>query len=91
MTGCALFLRARDAPTPIDQYVKKPIKSQVKMTSCVLALRFVIAPDVDVGSSSTRRKSILDICDLNVLQEMMSSEVENEVKDVGFQCLFVRS
>ncbi|GKB34328.1 pelargonidin 3-O-(6-caffeoylglucoside) 5-O-(6-O-malonylglucoside) 4'''-malonyltransferase, partial [Tanacetum coccineum] len=39
MTGCVLFLRARDAPTPVNQYVRKPIKSQVKVTSCVLALR----------------------------------------------------
>ncbi|GJU53663.1 ribonuclease H-like domain, reverse transcriptase, RNA-dependent DNA polymerase [Tanacetum coccineum] len=36
------------------------------------------APDVNVESASTRRKSSLDICDLNVLQDMKS----NEVKDV---------
>ncbi|GKE64442.1 hypothetical protein Tco_1518603 [Tanacetum coccineum] len=82
MTGCVLFLSARDAPALVDQYVTKPIKSHVKVTSCVLALRAVTAPDVDVGSSSIRRN--LEICYLNVLQEIKSSEVGNEVKDVGF-------
>ncbi|GJW97918.1 hypothetical protein Tco_0179726 [Tanacetum coccineum] len=57
MTGCVLFLSARDAPALVDQYVTKPIKSHVKVTSCVLALRAVTTPDVDVGSSSIRRKS----------------------------------
>nr|GEY49685.1 hypothetical protein [Tanacetum cinerariifolium] len=52
MTGCVLFLRAHDVPAPVDQYVKKPIKSHVKV-----ALRAVIAPDVDVGSLSKNRKS----------------------------------
>ncbi|GJU57378.1 zinc finger BED domain-containing protein RICESLEEPER 2-like protein [Tanacetum coccineum] len=80
MSGYVLFLIASDAPTPVDQYVRKPIKGHVKVTSCVLALRVVIAPDVDVGSSNTRRKSSLDICDLNVLQEMKLGEVGNEVK-----------
>ncbi|GJZ62957.1 magnesium transporter MRS2-1-like protein, partial [Tanacetum coccineum] len=55
MTGCVLFIRARDAPAQVDQYVRKPIKSLVTLISCVLALRAVIAPDVDVGSSSTNR------------------------------------
>nr|GEX07474.1 RNA-directed DNA polymerase, eukaryota, reverse transcriptase zinc-binding domain protein [Tanacetum cinerariifolium] len=49
------------------------------------AFTVVNAPDVDVESSNTRRKSGLDNYDLNVLQEIKS----NEVKDVGFQCLFV--
>ncbi|GKC58000.1 hypothetical protein Tco_1085598, partial [Tanacetum coccineum] len=70
MTRCVLFLRARAAPAPVDQYVWKRIKSQVKVTKCVLALRVVNAPDVDVRSSSTRRKSmyafIFDICSLVV-------------------------
>ncbi|GJU04849.1 hypothetical protein Tco_1121279 [Tanacetum coccineum] len=57
MTGYVLFLRARDAPTLVDQYVRKPIKSHVKLTNCVIALRDVNAPNVDVGSLSTRRKS----------------------------------
>ncbi|GJT28406.1 hypothetical protein Tco_0908681, partial [Tanacetum coccineum] len=57
MTGCVLFLRARDAPTPpVDQYVRKPIKSQIKVTNCVLTLRAINALDLDVGYSSTRRK-----------------------------------
>nr|GEU59566.1 RNA-directed DNA polymerase, eukaryota [Tanacetum cinerariifolium] len=51
------WCRYCDAPTLVDQYFKKPIKSQVKLTNCVLALRPVNALDVDVGSSSTRRKS----------------------------------
>ncbi|GJS87153.1 hypothetical protein Tco_0769789 [Tanacetum coccineum] len=57
MTGYVLFLRARDAPTPVDQYVRKLIKSQVKVTNCILPLRVVNAPYVDVESLSTRRKS----------------------------------
>ncbi|GJX10541.1 hypothetical protein Tco_0200400 [Tanacetum coccineum] len=82
MSVFVLFLRARDVPTPVDQngYVRKPIKSHVKVTNCVLALKVVNALDVDVGSSSIKRKSSLDICDLNVLQEMESSEVGNKVK-----------
>ncbi|GJY50647.1 hypothetical protein Tco_0441494, partial [Tanacetum coccineum] len=58
MTGCVLFLRARDAPILVDQYgyVRKPIKSQVKVANCALASRVVNAPYVDVGSSRTRRK-----------------------------------
>ncbi|GKC58927.1 hypothetical protein Tco_1086525, partial [Tanacetum coccineum] len=62
MTGRVLFLRARDAPTAVDQYVTKPIKSQVKLTNCVLALRAVNAVDVDVGYSRTRRKSRFISC-----------------------------
>ncbi|GJU13534.1 proteasome subunit alpha type-5 [Tanacetum coccineum] len=53
MTGCVLFLRAYNAP--VDQYVKKPIKSKVKLINCILALRAPNAPDV--GSSNTKRKS----------------------------------
>nr|GEU80514.1 hypothetical protein [Tanacetum cinerariifolium] len=76
MTGCVLFLKARDAPTPVDQYVWKFIKSQVKLTNCILALRVVNASNVDVGSSKGEVK------------EMKSSEVGNEVRDVGFNvCL----
>ncbi|GJT55297.1 hypothetical protein Tco_0990351 [Tanacetum coccineum] len=58
MTGCVLFLRACNAPTPVDQYVNKPKKGKVKVTNRVLALKVVNALDVDVGSSSTSRKSI---------------------------------
>nr|GEV93058.1 hypothetical protein [Tanacetum cinerariifolium] len=57
MTECVLFLRAHDAPTPVNQYVKKPIKSHVKVTNCIITLRVVNALDMDVGSSSTRKKS----------------------------------
>ncbi|GKC80582.1 hypothetical protein Tco_1131356 [Tanacetum coccineum] len=53
MTVCILFLRAPNAP--VDQYVKKPIKSKVKLTNCILALSASNAPDV--GSSSIKRKS----------------------------------
>ncbi|GJX72827.1 hypothetical protein Tco_0311422 [Tanacetum coccineum] len=56
-TGCVLFLRALNAL--VDQFVKKPIKSKVKLTNCILALR---APNtLEVGSSSQKRKSNLDI------------------------------
>ncbi|GKE45106.1 hypothetical protein Tco_1472390 [Tanacetum coccineum] len=71
MTGCVLFLRARDAPTPVNQYVRKPIKSQVKVTSCVLALRVSRC-----GCGIFKHKE--------EVKEMKSSEVGNEVKDVGF-------
>ncbi|GJS30817.1 hypothetical protein Tco_0491437 [Tanacetum coccineum] len=54
---------------------------EVNVTNCVIALRAINAPDVNVESASTRRKSSLDICDLNVLQDMKS----NEVKDVSIQ------
>ncbi|GJZ83321.1 UvrD-like helicase, ATP-binding domain, P-loop containing nucleoside triphosphate hydrolase [Tanacetum coccineum] len=57
MTGCVLCFRARDAPTIVDQYVTKPIKSQAKLTNCVLALRAVNVIDVNVGSSRIRKKS----------------------------------
>ncbi|GJX14704.1 hypothetical protein Tco_0206462 [Tanacetum coccineum] len=30
MSGCVLLLRTRDAPTPVDQYVRKPIKNRLK-------------------------------------------------------------
>ncbi|GKC05363.1 hypothetical protein Tco_0996973, partial [Tanacetum coccineum] len=52
MTECVIFLKVHDAPTVVDQYVTKPIKSQVKLTNCVLALR-AINVDLDVGSSRT--------------------------------------
>nr|GEY22464.1 hypothetical protein [Tanacetum cinerariifolium] len=45
-----------EAPT-VDQYVRKSIKRQVKVIDYVLALTSVNAPDVDMGSSSTWRKS----------------------------------
>ncbi|GJR29679.1 hypothetical protein Tco_1105911 [Tanacetum coccineum] len=52
-TGCVLFLRALNAL--VDQFVKKPIKSKIKLTNCILALR---APNtLDVGSSSQKRES----------------------------------
>ncbi|GJY58486.1 hypothetical protein Tco_0458378 [Tanacetum coccineum] len=57
MTGCVLCFRARDAPIVVDQYVTKPIKSQVKLTNCVLALRAVNVVDVNVGSLRIRKKS----------------------------------
>lgn len=48
MCECVLFLRARDAPTPVDQYARRPIKSKVKLTNYVFALRVVNALNVDV-------------------------------------------
>ncbi|GJR06631.1 hypothetical protein Tco_0529615 [Tanacetum coccineum] len=54
MNGCVIFLRARDAPSTS---FRKPIKMQVKVTNCVLALRAVNAPYINVGSSSKHRRS----------------------------------
>ncbi|GKD17405.1 hypothetical protein Tco_1206563, partial [Tanacetum coccineum] len=54
MTGCVLFLRARDAPTTS---FGTPIKTQVKVTNCVLALKAVNAPAINVASSSKHRRS----------------------------------
>ncbi|GKE07501.1 hypothetical protein Tco_1399519 [Tanacetum coccineum] len=76
LTGRVLFLRARDAPpTSFDhyEYVRKTIKTEVKVTNCVLSLRVVNAPILDVGSSSTRMKSRKPF-------EMKTNEVGNAVK-----------
>nr|GEX04662.1 zinc finger, CCHC-type [Tanacetum cinerariifolium] len=56
MTGCVLFLKVRDAPTVVDQYVTKLIKIKVKLTNCILALRAINVVDLDVGSSKTWKK-----------------------------------
>ncbi|GJV74840.1 hypothetical protein Tco_1506424 [Tanacetum coccineum] len=70
-----------DAPAPVDQYVKKPIKSQVKVTNCVLALRVVNALDMDVGSLSTKRKSRIDLLTQQYEKFLISDE---ETIDSGF-------
>ncbi|GKC39595.1 hypothetical protein Tco_1051979 [Tanacetum coccineum] len=49
MTGCVLFLRAHDAPTTS---FGTPIKTQVKVTNCVLALKAI-----NVASSSKHKMS----------------------------------
>ncbi|GJZ60564.1 hypothetical protein Tco_0616380 [Tanacetum coccineum] len=52
MTRCVLFLRARDTPT-----FGTHLKTQVKVTNCVLALKDVNAPAINLGSSSKHRRS----------------------------------
>ncbi|GJW94123.1 hypothetical protein Tco_0173795 [Tanacetum coccineum] len=54
MTGCVLFLRARDTPTAS---FGTHIKTQVKVTNCVLALKDVNAPAINLGSSIKHRRS----------------------------------
>nr|GEV25033.1 reverse transcriptase, RNA-dependent DNA polymerase [Tanacetum cinerariifolium] len=82
MTECVPFLRARDTPTPGDQYVKKPIKIHVKLTNYVLGLRVVNAPDVDVGFSITKKKS-RDIW--NSLEEKYIDKKEEADKFIIFK------